>query len=291
MALVTVIIPNYNHGKFLQKRIETVLGQSFKDFEVIIMDDTSTDNSVDIINQYSSNPHVKNILINNTNSGNTFLQWEKGIKAATGKYIWIAESDDYAESTFLEKLVPVLESNNNIGIAYSQSWKVDKDGNIQNSLLQHTAGLSTQHWEKSYLAPGQKEVEEYLLFINSIPNASAVLFKKSIYEKAGGIEPEIKKCSDWLLWMKMLLHSDVYFYAEHLNYFRFHPNSVIASTEQSRDYFDSKMRKSFQHYLELCEPADEIKLIKKKNKALLRRDTYQLSKWLVKKKLKSLVGS
>ena len=92
--LVSVVIPNYNHGKYLRERIDSVLAQSFQDFEIIILDDKSTDDSLSIINEYKDNPHVAHIIVNEQNTGNPFIQWEHGISLAQGEYIWIAESDD-----------------------------------------------------------------------------------------------------------------------------------------------------------------------------------------------------
>src|SRR3984893_17231816 len=100
---VSVIIPNYNHAAYLRQRIDTVLRQTYQDFEVILMDDCSTDDSRTIISEYSSDPRIR-IELNETNSGSTFRQWKKGIALARGEYIWIAESDDYSDERFLEQL-------------------------------------------------------------------------------------------------------------------------------------------------------------------------------------------
>src|SRR4028118_771471 len=109
MPKVNVIIPNYNHAAYLIKRIESVLNQSFQDFEIILMDDSSTDNSLTIINQYSNHPKISKVIVNQHNSGNTFKQWQKGIKETTGEYVWIAESDDFADEMLLETLVKELD--------------------------------------------------------------------------------------------------------------------------------------------------------------------------------------
>ena len=109
--LVSVIIPNYNHSAYLRKRIESVLQQTYKNFEVTILDDCSTDNSLAIINEYKDNPHVKQIVVNEHNTGNTFIQWERGFNLAQGELIWIAESDDYAEPQLLEKAIEAFQKN------------------------------------------------------------------------------------------------------------------------------------------------------------------------------------
>src|ERR1700747_3572036 len=108
MPKVSVIVPNYNHARFLPKRIDSILGQSFQDFELILLDDCSSDDSRSILSQYASNPRVK-IDFNEVNSGSAFKQWNKGVHLARGEYVWIAESDDYADPRFFERLVAVLD--------------------------------------------------------------------------------------------------------------------------------------------------------------------------------------
>ena len=85
---VSIIIPNCNHCKFLQKRVETLLNQTYLNFEIIILDDSSTDTSKIIIENYRTNLHVSNIVYNKLNSGNTFFQWEKGIHLPNSRYIY-----------------------------------------------------------------------------------------------------------------------------------------------------------------------------------------------------------
>ena len=99
---VSVILPNYNHSSFLKKRIDSIINQSFQDFDIIILDDCSTDCSREIIEEYRSNVNITNIVYNEINSGSTFKQWKKGIELAKGKFIWIAESDDYADESFFK---------------------------------------------------------------------------------------------------------------------------------------------------------------------------------------------
>ena len=83
--LVSVIVPNYNHARYLKQRLDTVFNQTYQNFEVIILDDKSTDNSLEIINQYKDNPHLSQIVVNEQNSGSPFKQWDKGIKLAKGE--------------------------------------------------------------------------------------------------------------------------------------------------------------------------------------------------------------
>src|SRR5580704_3035040 len=110
MPTISVIVPNYNHARFLPKRIESIIHQTFQDFELILLDDCSSDDSRSILAQYAGDPRVR-IEFNRENSGSTFKQWNRGVRLAQGKYVWIAESDDYADPQLLERLVAILEAN------------------------------------------------------------------------------------------------------------------------------------------------------------------------------------
>lgn len=105
--LVSIIVPNYNHAKFLNQRLDSIFNQTFKDFEVIFLDDKSPDNSVGILNSYQDD-RITHRVYNTTNSGSPFKQWKKGLELAKGDLIWIAESDDFADITFLEKMLPIF---------------------------------------------------------------------------------------------------------------------------------------------------------------------------------------
>src|SRR5246127_2931841 len=104
MPTVSVVVPNYNHARFLPERIESILRQSYQDFELILLDDCSSDDSRAILSQYADDPRVR-LEFNAVNSGSTFKQWNKGVRLARGKYVWIAESDDYADERLLQRLV------------------------------------------------------------------------------------------------------------------------------------------------------------------------------------------
>ena len=125
---VSVIVPNYNHSAYLSLRIDSILKQSYVDFELILLDDCSSDSSREILLSYESEPRVSHVIFNETNSGTTFKQWEKGISLARGRYIWIAESDDFADVDFLKVTIEALDQNPNAVIAYTGSQMVDDKG-------------------------------------------------------------------------------------------------------------------------------------------------------------------
>lgn len=226
MPKVSVIIPNYNHAAYLPERIESVLNQSFTDFELIILDDKSPDNSREVINSYASlHPNIKTVF-NTKNSGSTFAQWNKGAQMATGEYLWFAESDDYCDPALLEKLVPLLDNNPNAGIAYAQTYLVDEESHILNSYSKNLEFIyKTNAWEHDFIKPGKEVGKEWLYFHNPIPNASGALIRKSVYMDIGMAETRMKLNGDWFLYAKILTHSDLAFCAEHLNFFRVHEHT------------------------------------------------------------------
>lgn len=225
MPKVSVIVPNYNHEKYLPKRIESILNQTYTDFELLLLDDCSTDNSRDYLQEIAKEHEKARTLFNDVNTGSTFHQWNKGVREAKGEFLWIAESDDFADPYFLEKLVPLLEANHEVGIAFAQTYLVNENDEIINSFNENYNFVfkhQKDRWKSDFLVSGRYEIENYLIFSNSIPNASGALFRKSIYEKSGGAPEDMKLNGDWFFYVKMLLHSDLAFLSEHLNFFRTH---------------------------------------------------------------------
>jgi glycosyltransferase involved in cell wall biosynthesis len=167
MPKVSVILPNYNHANHLTSRIDSILNQSFTDFEIIFLDDASKDDSLTIIEAYTDS-RITHIVKNTQNSGSTFLQWEKGLKLATGQYIWIAESDDVASPDFLLTLVSKLEANTELAVAFSASTWIDQNGIV----IHETSHESENLWNAEELITGD------FLKGTIIYNASSAVFRK-----------------------------------------------------------------------------------------------------------------
>lgn len=251
MPKVSVIIPNYNHAPYLEKRIQSILEQTYQDFEIIFLDDASTDNSREVFAQFADHPKIRAIF-NEKNSGSPFKQWNKGVKDSSGHYIWLAESDDYNDPKFLETLVPILDNHPQVGLAYCQSWQVDSQGHQLDTLHHWTNDLSKERWRTDYLNSGLDECKNYLSIKNIIPNASAVLFKKFLFEKIGYAEESMFLCGDWITWIRLLMQSDIAYLAEPLNYFRFHNSSVRSkSVLEGKDIFERMKLFDF-----LCQELD-----------------------------------
>jgi glycosyltransferase involved in cell wall biosynthesis len=220
---VSVIIPNYNHAPYLRQRIDSVLNQTYQDFEVVILDDCSRDNSREIIKEYATNPRVK-IVFNESNSGSVFKQWNKGLKMATGEYVWLAESDDYAAPKFLETMVACLDKDTAVGVAFCDSYQVSNDG--IKPAREKWYGEFAHLYDRDFRANGKEYVAGQMLFRATIPNASAVIFRRVLAEKVGGADETFRVCGDWLFWARVLSYSDLYYISTPLNYFRYHEQTA-----------------------------------------------------------------
>ena len=220
MPLVSVIIPNYNHAPFLRQRIESVLDQTFRDFEVIILDDNSQDDSRSIIESYRGHEKVSHIILNEFNSGSTFLQWKKGFDLAAGALLWIAESDDWCEPNFLETLVKPFETDPQMALALLHSVWVNDDGSIMR--ISKAGKLEST-------MPGALFVTKHMLEWNEVYNASMCIFKKSLLEFVPPQYQDFKFCGDWFFWIRIAAQGNVYISGRVLNYFRKHQANVSGS--------------------------------------------------------------
>ena len=229
---VSVIVPNYNHARFLPKRIESIFGQSFQNFELILLDDCSTDDSRSILCRYASDPRVR-VEFNEVNSGSSFKQWNKGVSLARGEYVWIAESDDYADRQLLETLVTTLGADPTVMLAYCRSWRVTEDDQKNGFGDWYLDYLDPQRWTANFVTDGVEECQNYFVYSNPVPNASAVVFRRAGYQRVGGADETLRLCGDWKLWAAMALNGKVLYLAEPLNYFRYHDASVRSVTYQT----------------------------------------------------------
>jgi glycosyltransferase involved in cell wall biosynthesis len=244
---VSVIIPNYNHAKYLDERIQSVIQQTYSISEIIILDDFSTDESLAIIDKYNKDPRIK-IVPNETNSGSTFKQWDKGIKLANNEFIWIAESDDFSSQKFLENTISSFDDKN-VVLSYCNSFIVD-DTSLINGIISATYFKDLANiFHTSFQMNGVEFLTKYLLHNNVIPNTSSVVFKKSIYENASVCCTNLSRTGDWLAWMQIATQGDIYYNASCFNYFRVHSKSVTAQNEMHSYKYGLETRMEFSRFL------------------------------------------
>lgn len=223
--LVSVILPNYNHARFLEERIESILNQTYSNIELIILDDNSLDDSREVISKYKNHPKVSCIVFNAQNSGSTFLQWHKGIELAKGDLIWIAESDDSCDSMLLEELVGEFRRDEKLVLSYSSSIVIDEKS--EKKTVINRLPISAYH------GSGIDFIRLFLSHRNVLFNASAVLFRKDVVATISTEYERYKGSGDWLFWIKICREGNVSYVRKPLNYFRKHGANVTTCCESN----------------------------------------------------------
>ena len=215
---VSVIIPNYNHARYLEERIQSVLRQTYQHFEVIILDDCSTDRSSDIIENYRRHPKIARIVYNESNTGNTFRQWRRGFELAHGDLIWIAESDDTCEPDLLEQLVNAYSKSKDVVVAYSLIGSIDSRGKLLTSDTEGT-GKYILYKTRNFL---NAKMGEY----NGIYNASCALVRRDVALRVDEEYMTFRAAGDYLFWVKVAEQGDVVCVDKVLDYCRQHDSRV-----------------------------------------------------------------
>lgn len=230
---VSVIVPSYNHARFLPERFASILAQTFQDFELIVLDDASTDDSVAVIESLLANiPHK--LIINHTNSGSPCCQWIRGIREARCHYIWIAESDDSCYPDFLQIMVASLAGS--CGLSYCRSAAINTDSKRIDAEPfwpeQHHPG----RWQTSFRIPASEFCQDLMVGANCIPNASAVVFDREASQACLSLEPLLASklyTGDWIFWLHLLRelqHRPVAYVASDISSFRHHSVSTRTAT-------------------------------------------------------------
>lgn len=225
--LVSVIVPNYNHAPYLEQRLNSIFCQTYTNYEVIILDDCSPDHgaSKEVIEKYRSNNHVSHIIYNKENSGSTFKQWNKGFELAKGELVWIAESDDYCEPTFLSEIIVPFRNDDSLSFAYSNLILVDDAGARNEKQTEdyiHNIPSTTPIYE------GHQFIKERMLIYNSVCNASSAVFRKEYAISISKDYQQFKASGDYLFWILLAEKGNVAKIDLPLDYFRQHGTNVTS---------------------------------------------------------------
>lgn len=232
--LVSVVVPNYNHGAYLVRRIESILEQTFDNIEVIILDDCSDDNSIDIIKKYASHPKVSQVRLNDENSGSPFRQWKRGVDLAKGKLVWIAESDDTCSKEFLHTLVQYFK-NDDIVLAYSNCNIIDENDEVIMTSNNWVEAFRSEKWKRDHVEFGMELLKNYQRYRNVISNASGVLFRKNVWDRLE-IPSGFRYTGDWFIWNSICAEGKVAYCASSLNNWRTHEDTTRKIDVLEKEY-------------------------------------------------------
>ncbi|MBR4560837.1 MAG: glycosyltransferase [Bacteroidales bacterium] len=216
--MVSVIVPNYNHALFLEERIQSILNQTYQDFELILLDDCSTDDSRAILEQYRNHPKVSAIQFNEQNSGCPFAQWRKGIDLSKGEWVWIAESDDIADVNFLSILMENVNKYPSVGLAYSHLRWIDANGRLM---------YSEEDGDEVVFFRGEEFARKKLLYTTTIYNVSSAVFRKeALLSEDWSLFDKMKMCGDYYLYTLLAKKTDVLEICKVLDSYRQHENNT-----------------------------------------------------------------
>lgn len=236
---VSVVVPNYNYATYLPERLASISTQMFQDFEVILLDDASSDDSVALLHDFAARRPGTRVIANTINSGSPFVQWMKGMDLARSDLIWLAEADDRCTPDFLHTMLPFFDDRN-LRIASCASRPVTSEGqSIGDYRPLYLNRIAPGRWDHDYIATDHEEANAGLGIANSIPNASAVLLRKFTPEPEFVAQlTQMRLCGDWYFYCRAMRGGLVGFSAALMNDHRRHGNTVTHRLEGSMDYFD-----------------------------------------------------
>lgn len=222
MPFFTVIIPVYNKEKFIENTIKSVLQQSFSDFELILVNDGSTDNSILKIENFSDS----RITFYTKENGGASSARNFGLEKAKAKFITFLDADDYWYPDFLQEMASSIEEFPNHKI-FSAAIEVESDKVVFPS--QYSIKKSSEREIVDYFVASMK---------TTIICTSCAVFEKSVFEKVGHFDTEIKSGQDTDMWIRMGLEFPVVFSWKILARYVYDPNSLSRNKEYSNKNFN-----------------------------------------------------
>lgn len=239
MLKVTIAIPTYNRSNFISESIFSVISQTFKDFEILIIDNNSTDNTRMIIKSFKDE-RIRYIK-NRTNIG-MMNNWNKCITMARGKYVMILGDDDILLPNFIEESLNIFSKHKNLGFTFSHINKVDENGK--------TLTKWGYKFFKNGLIHGENYIKTTINNLCCMTNSSSVLINKKVFEKVGYFEsPFARNTFDLNMWIKIANRFNVYFIEKILSNYRIHKNQISEIHWRRKDRQTGKVGT----YLELFE--------------------------------------
>ena len=236
--LVSIIVPNYNHAKYLEQRLDAIYGQTYSRYEVILLDDCSTDNSREILDAYAKK-HSGNtrVCYNETNCGRIFEQWNRGMRMARGELIWIAESDDYCEKNFLEEMVKLF-AYDSVRLAFARSV-FTREGEQIWTTEEYLHDLVHFRWDKPFYMTAHNMVRFGFAQHNMIPNVSSAVFRNTgdIRQETITLCSNMKLSGDWIFYLSIMQGGVAAYTNATTNYYRIHNESTSLKIQEEDRYY------------------------------------------------------
>lgn len=227
LSLVSIVVTSYNHAEYLPERMDSLLAQTYTNLEINVVDDCSTDDSVEVLAHYESDPRVRLTLLKQNvgyaQAGNL------GVSLSKGEYIMFAECDDFSSPRHVETLMAALLANETAGVAFCRSNMVDSRGCVFGDDFAYRERSFKKLCTGNTLLP-QKEIRKFFLRSCVIPNMSSAIIRKRYIMQAGGFDSRYKACADWDFWCRLSRYCNFFYVTEPLNNFRTHSSTVRNTT-------------------------------------------------------------
>jgi glycosyltransferase involved in cell wall biosynthesis len=232
---ISVVVPNYNYCGYLEERLLSIFRQTVPVYEIIVLDDCSTDNSLDVAERVArEQARDIRVIANLENSGSVMKQWLRGAEEASGELIWMAEADDTATPLLLEKLAARMRPQSLM--AFCDSAQIDHLGaRIGESYRFYYSIFHGNKFDTDFRCEAKVFASNFLVVSNIILNVSSVLFRRQVlYEVLRSEVQELASyrfAGDWLVYLSLCQRSgEVTFCAEPLNVHRRHGGSATHRT-------------------------------------------------------------
>ena len=235
---VSVIVPTYNYGRYLNDRLASIFEQTHPVFEIIVLDDASTDDTQPILEAIAAETGREfEVVRRSTNAGAIARQWLDGVRAARSDLVWIAEADDLSQPTFLERMVGVFDGASP-AMAFCDSAQIDAEGNrIGESYRSYLEQGTDVRFDADFTMPGDEFLERLMSVRNPVLNASAVLFRRDhlleVLERDSDELSTYRFAFDWHLYTELCRLGDVSFVASSLNVHRRHAGGATLGSRAS----------------------------------------------------------
>ena len=214
---LSVLLPNYNHAKYIGEAIEAILSQSYKPMELIIIDDASTDNSVEVIQKFTKNKVIR--FIRNERNIGVMGTINKFLNLSRGDYVYVGAADDRVLPGFFEKSMRMLTKYPNAGLCCADAAGISNEGIIKRT-------IDIAHCSRYYLPNMVAEMIRNMPFY--IEGRTAIT-KRKLFMENGGLILDLKMHSDWLLWLLVAFRHGICYIPETLTAFRVLPTSYFAN--------------------------------------------------------------
>lgn len=235
--LVSVCIPAYNSAIYIKKTMESVLSQKYENIELVVVDDCSRDNTVEVVRSVDD-PRVR--LVQNTDNLGMTGNWNKCLAEAKGDYIKLICADDILYEDSIKKELSALLKHPEVTLVMSDTALIDENGERTGCF---------KRYPRSGLLEGKKVAKRALIFKSFFGAPCNTLFPRSSYEKAGGFDPDFPYILDFDMWLRMACLGKIYVIHEELNGFRVRNDSNTGNliNDDRKTYNDEHRRLLKKH--------------------------------------------